>query len=94
MSLAEVRRGEYEGLRGDVARGLRLPDFGPHEIGHAGATAVGARPPLVAFNVYLSGTDERAAKEVARRVRERSGVWSRSAPSASRSPSGAASRSP
>ncbi|MGO8686060.1 MAG: glutamate formimidoyltransferase [Candidatus Dormibacteria bacterium] len=73
VSLAEVRRGEYEGLRGDVARGLRLPDFGPHEIGHAGATAVGARPPLVAFNVYLSGTDERAAKEVARRVRERSG---------------------
>ena len=73
VSLADVRRGEYEGLKGDVAKGLRLPDFGPHEIGRAGATAVGARPPLVAFNVYLSGTDERAAKEVAKRVRERSG---------------------
>ena len=73
MSLAEVRRGEYEGLRADVAEGRRLPDLGPHRIGRAGATAVGARPPLVAFNVYLSGSDERAAKEVARRVRERSG---------------------
>jgi glutamate formiminotransferase/formiminotetrahydrofolate cyclodeaminase len=73
VSLADVRRGEYEGLRADVAQGLRLPDFGPHEIGRAGATAVGARPPLVAFNVYLSGQDERAAKDVARRVRERSG---------------------
>ena len=72
-SLADVRRGEYEGLRADVAEGRRLPDMGPHQLGKAGATAVGARPPLVAFNVYLSGSDERAAKEVARRVRERSG---------------------
>jgi glutamate formiminotransferase len=72
-SLADVRHGEYEGLRADVAAGRRLPDFGPHEIGRAGATAVGARPPLVAFNVYLSGGDERAAKDVAKRVRERSG---------------------
>lgn len=72
-SLADVRRGEYEGLRTDVAEGRRLPDFGPHHVGRAGATAVGARPPLVAFNVYLSGSDEAAAKDVARRVRERSG---------------------
>src|SRR4029453_6530246 len=41
-SLAEVRKGEFEGLRQAVARGERLPDFGPHEIGRAGATAVGA----------------------------------------------------
>ena len=54
-------------------RAAGLPTSGPHRIGRAGATAVGARPPLVAFNVYLSGGDERAAKEVARRVRERSG---------------------
>jgi glutamate formiminotransferase len=56
-SLADVRRGEFEGLREAVARGERLPDFGPHEIGRAGATAVGARKPLVAFNLYLDGTD-------------------------------------
>jgi glutamate formiminotransferase len=71
-SLADVRRGEYEGLREAVRRGERLPDFGPHEIGRAGATAVGARKPLVAFNVYLTGT-EGAAKEVARAVRESGG---------------------
>jgi glutamate formiminotransferase len=72
-SLAEVRRGEYDGLRAAVARGERLPDFGPHEIGRAGAVAVGARKPLVAFNVYLDGTDEAAAKEIAKAVRESSG---------------------
>jgi glutamate formiminotransferase len=71
-SLAEVRRGEFEGLREAVARGERLPDFGPHEIGTAGATAVGARKPLVAFNVYLTGTQD-DAKEIARAVRESSG---------------------
>lgn len=72
-SLADVRRGEFEGLREAVAAGDRLPDLGPHEIGRAGATAVGARKPLVAFNTYLSGGDEAAAKDIARRVRESSG---------------------
>ena len=69
-SLADVRRGEFEGLREAVARGERLPDFGPHAIGPAGATAVGARKPLVAFNVYLDGTDEDAAKAIAQALRE------------------------
>jgi glutamate formiminotransferase len=72
-SLADVRRGEFEGLRDAVARGERLPDFGPHEIGSAGATAVGARKPLIAFNMYLTGGDERAAKDLAREIRESSG---------------------
>jgi glutamate formiminotransferase len=71
-SLAEVRRGEYEGLREAVERGERLPDFGPHRIGRAGATAVGARKPLIAFNVYLSGSTVHA-KEIAKAVRESSG---------------------
>jgi glutamate formiminotransferase len=43
-----VRRTAGRGRAGE-----RLPDFGPNEIGRAGATAVGARKPLVAFNVYL-----------------------------------------
>jgi glutamate formiminotransferase/formiminotetrahydrofolate cyclodeaminase len=74
-SLAAVRKGEFEGLKADVARGERLPDFGPHEIGKAGAVAVGARKPLVAFNVYLDGgaEDEDAAKAIAKAVRETSG---------------------
>lgn len=71
-SLADVRRGEFEGLREAVAGGQRLPDLGPHEIGRAGATAVGARKPLVAFNVYLEGTED-GAREIARAVRESSG---------------------
>lgn len=71
-SLADVRKGEFEGLREAVARGERVPDFGPHEIGRAGATAVGARKPLVAFNLYLTGSEE-AAKEIAKAVRESSG---------------------
>lgn len=71
-SLAEVRRGELEGLRDAVGRGERLPDFGPHRIGRAGATAVGARGALVAFNVYLTGSLE-DAREVARTVRESGG---------------------
>jgi glutamate formiminotransferase len=72
-SLADVRTGEFEGLREAVARGERLPDFGPHAIGRAGATAVGARKPLVAFNLYLDGTDEASAKAIARSVRESGG---------------------
>jgi glutamate formiminotransferase len=74
-SLAAVRKGEYEGLKADVAKGQRLPDFGPHEIGRAGAVAVGARKPLVAFNVYLRGSAEHEddAKAIARSIREVSG---------------------
>jgi len=71
-SLAVVRKGEYEGLRDAVAKGERLPDLGPHAIGPAGATAVGARVPLVAFNAYLTA-DEAAAKDIARTIRESSG---------------------
>src|SRR3990170_4416101 len=71
-SLAEVRRGGYEGLREAVARGERLPDHGPRELGRAGATAVGARKALIAFNLYLTGTEE-AAKEIARALRESGG---------------------
>jgi len=72
-SLADVRRGGYEGIRDAVAAGDRLPDFGPRSIGSAGATAVGARKPLVAFNVYLDGTDEGSAKQIANALRESAG---------------------
>jgi glutamate formiminotransferase len=72
-SLADVRRGEFEGLRAAVSKGERLPDMGPHALGPAGATAVGARKPLVAFNVYLDGTDEAAAKAIAASIRESGG---------------------
>jgi glutamate formiminotransferase / 5-formyltetrahydrofolate cyclo-ligase len=72
-SLADVRRGQFEGLRDAVAAGERFPDFGPHVIGTKGATAVGARKPLVAFNVYLDGTDEPAARSIASAMRTSNG---------------------
>jgi glutamate formiminotransferase len=73
-NLADVRRGEYEQMKTEVATNPeRAPDFGPATLGRAGATAVGARPPLVAFNVYLNTGDVAPAKAIARAVRHSSG---------------------
>ena len=73
-NLADVRRGEYEGLREEIATNPdRSPDFGPAAMGTAGATAIGARPPLIAFNVYLNTGDVRPAQEIARAVRHSTG---------------------
>lgn len=72
--LPDLRRGEYERLRTDLAANPRLaPDFGPARIGQAGATAVGARPPLIAYNVTLATGDLGLAREIARLIRESSG---------------------
>ena len=71
-NLAEVRRGEFEGLRSDIGRTpLRTPDFGPSAVHRtAGAVAIGARPFLVAYNVYLGPASNMAiAREVAKSVR-------------------------
>ena len=74
QNLAEVRRGEYEGIKAEIAtRPEREPDFGPRRVGKAGATAIGARPPLIAFNVYLGTDDVEVAKAIARAVRHSSG---------------------
>jgi glutamate formiminotransferase/formiminotetrahydrofolate cyclodeaminase len=76
VNLADVRRGEFEGLRDEIASNAsRVPDFGPARIHPtAGATAMGARPFLVAFNVYLGPASNLAvAHEVARAVRHSSG---------------------
>lgn len=73
-NLADVRRGEYEGLKEAIRTDPdRAPDFGPAEMGPAGATAIGARPPLIAFNVYLRTDDVRVAQAIARAVRHSSG---------------------
>jgi glutamate formiminotransferase/formiminotetrahydrofolate cyclodeaminase len=75
VSLADVRRGEFEGLRELIGKDpSRRPDFGPEKIHPtAGATAVGARRFLVAFNANLDTGDVRVAKAVAAAVREQSG---------------------
>lgn len=73
-NLAAVRKGEYEGLKAEIKNNPdRAPDFGPAELGPAGATAIGARPPLVAYNVYLDTDDAAVAKKIARAVRHSSG---------------------
>jgi glutamate formiminotransferase len=73
-NLADVRRGEYEGLKEEIGSNPdRVPDFGPAVMGTAGATAIGARPPLIAFNVYLNTTDVAPAKAIAKAVRHSSG---------------------
>jgi len=71
--LADIRRGEYEGLVQEISRPERAPDFGPAEMGPAGATAVGARPFLIAYNVYLGTSDLDIARRIARAVRHSSG---------------------
>lgn len=73
-NLADVRRGEYEALK--QALGVdpaRAPDFGPTTITPAGATAIGARAPLIAYNVYLSTADVDVAKKIAKAIRHSSG---------------------
>jgi glutamate formiminotransferase len=72
--LADVRRGQYEGLKAQIASPERRPDFGPARLHPtAGAVAVGARPFLIAYNINLESRDVELARRIARRVRESSG---------------------
>ena len=74
MKLADVRRGQYEGLKAEIAHNGRQPDFGPARMHpRAGAMAVGARPFLIAWNINLDSEDVELAKRIARRVRESGG---------------------
>ena len=75
-NLADVRRGEFEGLREQIGKdSARVPDFGPNQIHPtAGAVAIGARPFLVAYNVYLGpATNLQVAKDVAKALRHSTG---------------------
>lgn len=72
--LADVRRGQYEGLKTQIGEAGREPDFGPAVLHPtAGAMAVGARPFLIAYNINLESRDLELAKRIARRIRESSG---------------------
>jgi glutamate formiminotransferase/formiminotetrahydrofolate cyclodeaminase len=77
QNLAKVRAGEYEGLPKKLANPEWKPDFGPAEFNaRSGATAVGAREFLIAYNINLNTTDRRYANEIAYEIRER-GRWKR-----------------
>ncbi|MFO0982500.1 MAG: glutamate formimidoyltransferase [Planctomycetota bacterium] len=74
-NLAEVRKGQFEGLRDLIGTDPeRDPDFGPRRIHPtAGAIAVGARFFLIAYNVNLNSDDLGLAKSIAKRIREKDG---------------------
>ena len=74
VKLSDVRRGQYEGLKAEIAQNGRQPDFGPARMHpRFGAVAVGARPFLIAWNINLDSDDVELAKRIARRVRESGG---------------------
>jgi glutamate formiminotransferase/formiminotetrahydrofolate cyclodeaminase len=73
-NLENIRKGQYEGLKTEIESDPdRKPDFGPSKLPKAGATVIGARNPLIAFNVYLTTDDVDIAKKIAKAVRQSSG---------------------
>jgi glutamate formiminotransferase len=78
-NLADVRAGEFEGLRKAIVNDSeRAPDEGPARVhATAGAVAIGARPPLIAYNVNLESRDLGLAKSIAAAIRERDGGLSK-----------------
>ena len=74
--LAEIRRGQYETLGDRMDDPAWRPDISPDQSGfnpRLGATAVGARKPLIAFNINLDSNDIGLAREIARSIRHSSG---------------------
>ena len=73
-NLENIRRGEYEALKAEIeSKPDRRPDFGPARLGKAGATVIGARPFLLAYNVSLNTTAVSIATKIARAIRHSSG---------------------
>ncbi len=74
QNLENIRKGQYEGLKEEIAsQPSRAPDFGPAKPGTAGATVIGARQPLIAFNAYLTTDEVPIAQKIARAIRQSSG---------------------
>jgi len=74
QNLENIRKGQYEGLKNEIETDTaRQPDFGPAKLGKAGATVIGARAPLIAFNIYLTTSDVAIAQKIAKAVRNSSG---------------------
>ena len=73
-NLATVRKGQFEGMREKLKQPEWKPDFGPDKIHPtAGVTAIGARMPLVAFNVNLNTKDKEIASQIAKNIRHLNG---------------------
>lgn len=67
--LTHIRRGGYAGLRERMQQPEWQPDFGPGQLGKAGAVVIGARRLLIAFNAYLDTDDEQVARAIAYKIR-------------------------
>lgn len=73
-NLANIRKGEYEKLKDEIAtHPEREPDYGPKAVGPAGATVIGARQFLIAYNIYLNTGDVGVAEKIAKAIRHLSG---------------------
>ncbi|MDZ7671497.1 MAG: glutamate formimidoyltransferase [Halanaerobiales bacterium] len=73
-NLAEIRKGEYEGFKEKIKQKEWKPDYGPQKLHPtAGATVIGARMPLVAFNINLDTDSIEIANKIARKVRHSGG---------------------
>ena len=73
-NLADIRKGQFEGMPAKIQQPDWKPDFGPAEVHpSAGVTAVGARMPLVAYNVNLGTSNLDIASDIARKIRHLSG---------------------
>jgi glutamate formiminotransferase/formiminotetrahydrofolate cyclodeaminase len=75
QNLENIRRGQFEGIRAEIATNVaRKPDIGESRVHPtAGATVVGARKPLIAYNVFLNTPDVEIAKKIAKAVRASNG---------------------
>ena len=74
QNLENIRKGQYEELKSEIlTNSERKPDYGPGQLGTAGATVIGARAPLIAFNIYLTTNDISIAQKIAKAMRNSSG---------------------
>ena len=75
-ALPEIRKGQYEGLKTEITKPERQPDYGPARMHPtAGATVVGARQFLIAYNINLDTSDVHIAKKIANCIREAKGGY-------------------
>jgi glutamate formiminotransferase len=72
-NLSTLRKGQFELLCKEIGSPERAPDFGPARVGPPGATVVGARPFLIAYNFYLTTDDVTIARAIGKAIRESSG---------------------
>ena len=75
-ALPDIRKGQYEGLKTEISKPERRPDYGPAQMHPtAGATVVGARQFLIAYNINLDTSDVGIAKKIANCIREAKGGY-------------------